>query len=677
MLAMILSVAFILVSFAPAANAAGVGGTAGQSMEQSRGDLFVPFNGNSQVTVTTPLVDIEVLQGTPYVEIPFFVEITRPGFTVLSWRLQLERFTALRDVGEGLTFNIIDVINTPVWLQLDSPSFPLNNLQNHQSPTNWHSGLANHNTGAFSVYGETTLVVRVHISEGAQAGDVMPFELLVNLAQNEGVPIPVINTGSGTITIISDDKPLHTVIFDINGGLRTGGGELSQTVENGGDAILPIVERAGHNFNGWTPVDAHLNVTENKTITAQWEPITWTVTFDLKGGELGSGELIQTIFDGENATQPTAEREGFYFVGWEPADAHVNVTSDRIIAAQWSEEEPETWQVVFDLNGGTLTSGTLVQTVEAGGDALPPVAVRTGHNFAGWQGEYTNVTEPRNIVAQWTPVSTAPSPPAATAPATTTPTVVLPIVEPEIERFFTQYHNAFLVGNPNGTIRPHDNVSRAEVATILFRLLNDEFRSQAWSQQNEFIDVNSGQWFNNAVSTMANAGILNGAGGGEFRPNDAITRAEFSAMVARFFSEFETSSRAFTDIEGNWAEDYINLIAEFGWVQGLGNGTFNPAGALTRAEVAAIIVRMLDRVISSTEGLLSGRTQWSDKTNLNAWYYLYMQEATHSTEFERLEDGTLRWTRILPHLDWTVLETVGSRPGGVVSARETQRGSAA
>jgi hypothetical protein len=194
-----------------------------------------------------------------------------------------------------------------------------------------------------------------------------------------------------------------------------------------------------------------------------------------------------------------------------------------------------------------------------------------------------------------------------------------------------------------------------------------------WSQQNQFTDVSGDQWFNNAISTLANAGIIQGSASGNFRPNDAITRAEFAAMVARFFTEFEATQNAFSDVQGNWAEDYINLIAQFGWVQGDGGGAFNPNANMTRAEAAAIVNRMLDRILVSPEGLLEGRIRWPDKTNINAWYYLYLQEATHSTLFERTGNGTLRWTELLPHLDWTVLERPTSTPGAIRTERQIQR----
>ena len=234
---------------------------------------------------------------------------------------------------------------------------------------------------------------------------------------------------------------------------------------------------------------------------------------------------------------------------------------------------------------------------------------------------------------------------------------------------FSQYHNAFMVGRPDGTIQPQAHVTRAEVATIVFRLLSDDFRAIVWTQQNQFGDVNINDWFNNAVSTMTNAEVLRGRPDGSFRPNDSITRAEFVAVLARFFEENgHENDFIFTDIEGHWAEGYINRLASFGWVQGGGDDRFNPNGLLTRAEAAAMVNRMLDRVLESTDDLLEGRTRWPDKTNMNAWYYLYLQEATHSTEFERT-GGRLFWVEILEHLDWTVLERPDSVSSDLVTTR--------
>jgi len=101
-----------------------------------------------------------------------------------------------------------------------------------------------------------------------------------------------------------------------------------------------------------------------------------------------------------------------------------------------------------------------------------------------------------------------------------------------------------------------------------------------------------------------------------------------------------------------------------------GLGTFRPNQPVTRAAFAAIICRMLDRVPDSVDALLDGRTQWPDKTDQTAWYYLYMQEASHSTEFERLPNGYLAWTEILEHIDWSAFSRSDSRPDDILVSRE-------
>jgi len=158
--------------------------------------------------------------------------------------------------------------------------------------------------------------------------------------------------------------------------------------------------------------------------------------------------------------------------------------------------------------------------------------------------------------------------------------------------------------------------------------------------------------------------------GGIFGPNQNITRAEVATLIARFF-DIEALDGSFTDIEGHWAEEYINRLAQFGWVQGAGDGRFRPDALITRAETAAMFNRMLGRLLENADGLLDGRTRWPDKTNMNAWYYLYMQEASHSTEYNRPE-GTLYhyWTGFLPALDWAALQRPDSRPDDITVSQD-------
>ena len=231
-------------------------------------------------------------------------------------------------------------------------------------------------------------------------------------------------------------------------------------------------------------------------------------------------------------------------------------------------------------------------------------------------------------------------------------------------------HNAYLIGFADGTVRPGQTITRAEVATIFFRLIHDNFRIEAWSQTNPFTDVNINQWHNNAISTMTNAEILNGRSDGRFAPNEAITRAEFVAIASRFVADVQVdvSQDAFDDIAGHWAEKYIHAVAALGWVEGDGTGAFRPNDRMTRAEIAAALNRMLDRILAEdgTSNVADRQINWPDNANPNAWYYLHIQEASHTTAYERNAAGYIVWVDILEHLDWSVLERPESRPQDIL-----------
>ena len=242
-------------------------------------------------------------------------------------------------------------------------------------------------------------------------------------------------------------------------------------------------------------------------------------------------------------------------------------------------------------------------------------------------------------------------------------------VEEPVMGLFSDQHEAYLLGFPDGTIRPNSTMTRAEVATIFFRLLDDDYRAQVWSQDNPFSDVTADNWFNNAVSTLTNADILEGFPDGTFRGNQAITRAEFVTMVSRFITEpsHRGGTDLFNDIDGHWAREYINVVGHYDWIRGFGDGSFRPNQNVTRAETAAIVNRMLDRQPEGLVDLLPGMVIWPDNMNTNAWFYLYIQEATNSNNFEMKADGVhKRWTELRENRDWTVLERPYSSPWDIL-----------
>ena len=223
----------------------------------------------------------------------------------------------------------------------------------------------------------------------------------------------------------------------------------------------------------------------------------------------------------------------------------------------------------------------------------------------------------------------------------------------------TDDHYAYVMGYPDGTVRPMGNITRAEVATIFFRLLTDDSRAQFWATTNAYSDVKSGDWFNNAVSTLSNAGIISGYPDGTFRPNAPITRAEMAKVVA-LFAKLDKSEDLFNDIAGHWAEAYIRLAAGNGWIAGYPDGSFKPQQNITRAETMTMINRVLDRVPSVESHLLPYNVMLTfPDCQSGQWYYIAVQEATNSHTYERAvteKHGDEQWIALRENRDWTEFE---------------------
>ena len=226
----------------------------------------------------------------------------------------------------------------------------------------------------------------------------------------------------------------------------------------------------------------------------------------------------------------------------------------------------------------------------------------------------------------------------------------------------TQDHDAYLLGYEDGTVRPEGSITRAEVATIFFRLLTDESRDKFWSQTNDYTDVPADAWYNNAVSTLSNAGIIDGYEDGTFKPDGNITRAEFATIAVRFFEATYDGGDLFSDIAGHWAQDYINEAANAGIVDGYPDGTFRPQQYITRAEAMTMVNRTIDRH-PDADHLLDDMIVWPDNPE-TAWYYEQVQEATNSHEYTMNTDDEQNpyeiWTELLPNRDWSELEKAWS-----------------
>ena len=218
-------------------------------------------------------------------------------------------------------------------------------------------------------------------------------------------------------------------------------------------------------------------------------------------------------------------------------------------------------------------------------------------------------------------------------------------------------HFAYIVGYGNGEVRPQNSITRAEVAAIFFRLLEDDVRDANYTRQNKFTDVSNDAWYCSAVSTLSAMGIISGYPDATFRPNASITRAEFAAIATRFDVNGDKTPASFNDIAGHWAKDEIAVAANNGWVNGYEDGSFRPQNKITRAETMSLVNRVLNRKPETAEDLLENMTKWTDNADTNAWYYLAVQEATNSHYYEYKENSQYeKWTELRETRDWSELD---------------------
>ena len=218
-------------------------------------------------------------------------------------------------------------------------------------------------------------------------------------------------------------------------------------------------------------------------------------------------------------------------------------------------------------------------------------------------------------------------------------------------------HYAYIIGYGNNDVRPQNNITRAEVATIFFRLLTDETREANMTKSNGYNDVKDGDWFCCAVSTLSKMGIIKGYEDGSFKPNDPISRAEFAAIAARFDPDGDKTPAAFADVTSHWAKDEISIAANHGWIKGYEDGSFKPDQKITRAETMTLVNRVLNRLPEAKDDLHKDMKTWVDNMDETAWYYLAVQEATNSHYFKN-KTGTKfeQWTDLRDTRDWSELE---------------------
>lgn len=404
---------------------------------------------------------------------------------------------------------------------------------------------------------------------------------------------------------------------------------------------------------------------------AYFRPYRYTLHYEANGG---TGKKMDDQIFQHGQILPlndcTYSREGYDFMGWSMSADNVKQfdnkaevgfssllqTSDEpkdnaeaTLYAVWKEQSVTIGYVSSDAELGTVTVGSetigAVNGTSDGSTAQP----KSGARFDGWYSadgtflskELTFVpTKVDGTVWQGTTYyahfSAKRSPSTPSTPAK--PDETKPTLAPIPEMLNGEDHYAYLLGYEDGTVRPNGSISRAEVATVLFRLLKDDVRTQNLTKDNAYSDVSDTAWYAAAVSTLSKMGVISGYPDGTFRPNAPITRAEFAAMIARFDETAKSADTPFTDISGHWAENAIGKAYGNGWVEGSSKTVFCPESNLTRAETATLLNRVLHRLPEKESDLLANQIVWPDNPE-TFWGYLAIQEATNSHEYERKADG--------------------------------------
>ena len=413
---------------------------------------------------------------------------------------------------------------------------------------------------------------------------------------------------SVTIRYTAFPNDLGTVVLNKEGQTASAATEETGSPDPALRAIVGATAKPkdGCTFKGWydqeknqcskylsfVPQAGTDNLYQSGSYVAVFEAKKYTLHFDANGGEGMMGDLTYTHGQAQSLTKCGFTRAGYGFLGWATA---------------------EDGKVVYhDQQSLTITQDTTLYAVwkqqpNQGGSG-------GGHHNSGGTQEKPDETPPTTLN--------------------------------------DTDHYAYIVGYEDGTIRPNGHITRAEAATVFFRLLTDKARDANLTDRSPYPDVSAGDWYNKAIATLSRMGILSGYEDGSFRPNATVTRAEFAAMAARFDTEAKPVDTPFTDLTGCWAADEIAEAYGKGWVNGYGDNTFRPNGPITRAEAVTLINRVLRRLPETDKDLLPDERTWPDNPE-TFWGYLALQEASNSHLYDRKRDGYETQTKLLPPRDWS------------------------
>lgn len=455
--------------------------------------------------------------------------------------------------------------------------------------------------------------------------------------------------------IKADDSTVVKIFYTRNSYLLTykdslsAGVYASQTYKY--DAAVTAIAaptKTGYTFTGWSPAVPDKMPAGALTVYAQWRKTTPdTVVFDpnnINGKTLAAKSL--TVYSG------SAPWETFEVVVKEPAGTQRSSGTVRLSGGSQSasftgfdlitfpaagtytftvgEVDRNTRYMSYDRNLYTLT----VKVEEKGGMLVISDVYYTnaaGRSYRDFPIVFSNT------YGSYTPY--------------------VPVVPPKTpDKLNADDHFAYVIGYPDGGVHPHATITRAETATVFFRLLTEKTRKDNLTKYHSFRDVPQGAWYNAAVATMAKLKIITGYPDGTFQPDAPVTRAEFAAIAARFDEKSARTTASFRDIYGHWAERYISRSAELGWIRGYTDNTFRPDQSITRAEAMALINRVLNRNPESKDDLLRSMNIFNDNLDTAKWYYLDVQEAANSHDFIRKANGYEMWKKLRADPDWKALE---------------------
>ena len=448
------------------------------------------------------------------------------------------------------------------------------------------------------------------------------------------------------------------------------------------EKIPKVTLHEGDSFYGWAydvagtqPFNVDTRITRDIVLYAQInDGKSYAVTYDPNGGTgtvTDSNRYAQNKLAKVLSSDGLIAPEGKVFLGWntkadgtgemkDPGNS-VLVTGNITLYAVWGDKTPGT-TLTYHANGG---SGADV-TVKCTNNETVTVKAkdtfsRSGYTFKNWNTQadgkgtsfapgtqvIVNNIDSNDLYAIWDKNSSGGHGGGGS--------ITIPDDVPT--GLNGKDHYAYVVGYPDGMVYPQKNITRAEVATIFFRLLKDETREANMTKSNGYNDMKDGAWYTCAVSTLSKMGIIKGYEDGSFKPDASISRAEFAAIAARFDPDGDKTPATFSDVSSHWAKDEISIAANHGWIKGYEDGSFKPDQKITRAETMTLVNRVLKRLPETKDDLHKDMKTWPDNQNESAWFYLAVQEATNSHYQNLKKDGTHeKWESMRETRDWAALE---------------------